>query len=235
MVTEIDVKICNAVTRSGEPCKAKALPNSDRCFAHSTSAEERRANAQKAQRRKTMLERRKANPFYEHAELVKSRAFPLLYEAMRAEIREPGMPVQPDWTARLLALFVAIVITGAYEDDINAVYTQLDALIPEQLRPKPKPTMSELLRNARREWDRVKVQWSDVAGLIPEPYPEHMLDGMTQQQAQAEGAEHLRNIYGDPHEIPGLDTHIAATVIETGKDILIRRALNVPRANVIGA
>src|SRR5689334_25407207 len=115
MVTD-DRKTCAATTRSGEPCKGFALPESDYCFAHSKSADERRAQAQRAHRVRVLKERRAANPFFDHAELIKERAFPMLYEAMRAEIREPGLPVQPDWTARLLALFVAIVITGVYDD-----------------------------------------------------------------------------------------------------------------------
>jgi hypothetical protein len=214
--------LCVATTKAGKPCRIVAQPGSDFCFSHIGTPEQRTANAQKGQRAMVRKQRREKNPLHDHAEIARDK-LPLIYNALRAEIREPGWPVQPDWPTQLLALFVLIELTGAYEEPAT-VYTKLREMIPEELRPKPMPTMSEILRNARRQWDEVRAQWSELTGILPEPYPPHMLeDGMTQEQAQEEGRAYLQTVYGNAEEIDGLDSHVSATVLETGDGILIKR------------
>ncbi len=222
--------LCTATKKDGSPCQGHALPGKTVCFSHVKTSDDQR----KAQRARVAKQRRAKNPLYDHAEIAKDK-LPLIYEALRAEIREPGWPVQPDWPVQLLALFLLITLAGACEEPAT-VYGKLSELIPDSLRPKPMPTMDELLRNARREWDRIRVQWSELTGLIPEPYPPHMLsEGMTQEQAQAEAREYLATIYSDVEDVPGLDTHVRAKQTATKQEILIRRSMNRPRSNVVGA
>jgi len=175
-------ELCTATTKSGEPCKAYALPGETVCFAHvrtGEAASEHGRRAQVAQVRSRRAKKLNANAL--RRDVTEVRALDIAARCLS------GVPLHQPNSARTylgprrltdegvyVGLLILLVLTGPHPTP-SAARSALEEAIPPSLRPAYMPPVEDVYRAGRAEWRKASVMYSEANGLFVNDYPPNLI------------------------------------------------------------
>lgn len=176
---------CGATTKSGDPCKAKALRDSDppRCINHARTPEERVEAARKAARRSAEVRRAHAAPRPRSglaAGVTIDDVLAIVADGLTATFADAGLPNEADWPTRLLsALALVSLFPPSMRKTPEEAQGALERALPPSIATDPEAAhrlnVSAAYTHARKEWNRLRLRYSPLIGLYVEEYPPFLI------------------------------------------------------------
>jgi hypothetical protein len=178
-----DTQLCSKTTKAGTACQGRALPGRDVCFSHARTPDDQR-KAQLGQAAKRRAKRLAHDPRH----IVGLRQEVTLQKAIdTAGKLLSGVPLSSPDSARtfhgqrelthegtMLGLLLLLQVTGPHQTPAQACAALLEA-VPESMRPVYVTPPDDVYANARGQYRRAALRYSEAAGLFCDPYPPAMI------------------------------------------------------------
>jgi hypothetical protein len=209
---------CNATTKKGSPCPNDALADSEFCFAHSMTPEERSEKARRAQRESARVRRAKK---YDATEHLVGASVSRVWQTVREAWAEFGVRDEAPWEIKVALLQTMLVLIGPKLSMDEARECLAEWLPTLPVHPAPQP--EDVYRVARAQWRSASLRWSPLRGLFHLPYPPTMY-------AEWEDPEHVNEAepfpeYSDEHQVTehltGLPTHVRVVAPKTADEVVV--------------
>lgn len=179
---DVHTRDCEAVTKTGGSCRAKALRDSDppRCRLHAMTPEQRSADAKRAAHNSAFARRSKAEPKASSGLGPTVTLLDVIEACVPALSATFSHDQSPDWSARLAAAGTLLVsFPRQLRDTPERVRALIEQCLPSQVLDqagiRERLKAQNVYTAMRQEWDRLRVKNDPTTGLYIEPYPPHLI------------------------------------------------------------